>query len=47
VTEERIPNEPTVYTYSDDRFPFAIQYLIFDPSDNDPGFIAVIGLFDS
>ena len=44
VTEDRAANGGTIYTYSDDNFPYAIQYVIFDPVDDNYGVIAVIDL---
>jgi hypothetical protein len=47
VTEERSRRGRTVYTYADREFPFSIQYLIYEPPDEDSlGMIAIIGLID-
>ncbi len=44
ITKERVPGEPTVYTFSAQRFPFAIQYLIFEESAEYQGFLVIIGI---
>ena len=44
VTEDWAEDGTKIYTYSDDDFPFAIQYIIFDPIDDSYGSISIIDL---
>lgn len=46
VTEDWADDGSKLYTYSDDDFPFAIQYIIFDPDEDNYGSISVIDLID-
>jgi len=46
VTEDWAADGVKLYAYSDDEFPYAIQYIIFDPVDDNYGAIAIIDLVD-
>lgn len=44
LTEERARSSATIYTYSEDGFPYAIQFVRFESIEDDVGLIAVIKL---
>lgn len=46
ITEDWTSDGSKLYTYSDDDFPYAIQYIIFDPTEDNYGSISIIDLID-
>lgn len=46
ITEDWAADGSKLYTYSDDDFPYAIQYVIFDPDEDNYGSISIIDLID-
>jgi hypothetical protein len=46
VTEDWLDDGSKLFTYSDDDFPYAIQYVIFEPDDDNYGSISIIDLVE-
>lgn len=44
ITEDRATDGSTVYTYSDDYFPYAIHFVVFDPTDELYGMVVAVDL---
>jgi hypothetical protein len=44
ITEDTAADGSRFFTYSDDRFPYAIQFVVFEPDRENLGLIVVIDL---
>ncbi len=46
ITEDWAEDGSKLYTYSDDDFPYAIQYVVFAPDEDTYGSVSIIDLVD-
>jgi hypothetical protein len=44
ITEDVAADGASIFTYSDDRFPYAIQFVVFEPNEENLGLVVVIDL---
>lgn len=44
LTEDWTADGSKIYTYSDDTFPYAIHYVMFEPTDDLYGLVVIVDL---